>query len=97
MATWSLRLRPVCSLAPAAPAISVTRRSIAVWMSSSVGANANVPVGELVLDLVERGERSRRASSSVEQRRPRTRPRTCAREPGEVVGREALVERQADA
>ena len=42
-ATWSLRLRPVCSLAPVGPAISVTRRSIAVWMSSSVGANANVP------------------------------------------------------
>ena len=43
MATWSLRLRPVWSLAPAGPASSVTRRSIAVWMSSSEGANANVP------------------------------------------------------
>src|SRR5262249_50161269 len=42
-ATWSLRLRPVCSFAPAAPASSVTRRSTAVWMSSSVGANMNVP------------------------------------------------------
>src|SRR6266480_3429069 len=42
-ATWSLRLRPVCSLAPAGPARSVTRRSMAVWMSSSVGTNTNVP------------------------------------------------------
>lgn len=33
--TWSLRLRPVCSFFPASPAISVKRRSFAVWMSSS--------------------------------------------------------------
>ncbi len=44
VATWSLRLRPVWSFAPAGPAISVTRRSTAVWMSSSDGTNANVPV-----------------------------------------------------
>ena len=36
VATWSLRLRPVWSLAPVSGASSVTRRSIAVWMSSSV-------------------------------------------------------------
>jgi hypothetical protein len=35
VATWSLRERAVCSLPPTAPAISVTRRSIAMWMSSS--------------------------------------------------------------
>ena len=56
MATWSLRLRPVCSLAPAGPASSVTRRSTAVWMSSSLGANSNAPVGHLRLDDVERAE-----------------------------------------
>ena len=56
VATWSLRLRPVWSLAPAGPASSVTRRSTAVWMSSSDGTNANVPVGQLRLDLVEGGE-----------------------------------------
>ena len=56
VATWSLRLRPVWSLAPAGPASSVTRRSTAVWMSSSVGTKANVPVGQLGRDLVERVE-----------------------------------------
>ena len=30
-------------MAPADPAISVTRRSTAVWMSSSVGTNSNAP------------------------------------------------------
>ena len=35
MATWSLRLRPVCSRAPAAPMRSVSTRSIAMWTSSS--------------------------------------------------------------
>ena len=33
--TWSLRLRPVCSLPPVAPMSSLSRRSLAVWMSSS--------------------------------------------------------------
>ena len=60
-AIWSLRLRPVCSFAPTGPAISVTRRSIAVWMSSSLGANANVSAAELLLDAVERGDDDRRA------------------------------------
>ena len=56
VATWSLRLRAVCSLAPAGPASSVTRRSTAVWMSSSDWANANVPSAISVVDGVERGE-----------------------------------------
>jgi hypothetical protein len=37
VATWSLRERPVCSLPPTAPTSSVSRRSLAVWMSSSPG------------------------------------------------------------
>ena len=35
VATWSLRERAVCSLPPTGPAISVSRRSTAMWMSSS--------------------------------------------------------------
>ena len=38
------------------PASSVTRRSTAVWMSSSAGPNAKAPVAELLADLVEGGE-----------------------------------------
>ncbi len=41
--TWSLRLRAVCSRRPASPAISVRRRSTAVWMSSSASRKANAP------------------------------------------------------
>src|SRR5436190_12438844 len=41
VATWSLRERAVCSLPPTGPASSVTRRSIAMWMSSSSSANGN--------------------------------------------------------
>ena len=85
----------MCSLAPVAPAISVTRRSIAVWMSSSVGANANVPARELLLDAVERGDDHLRARRSVEQADAREHVHVRART-GEVVGREAAVERQAD-
>ncbi len=56
MAIWSLRLRPVCSLAPTSPAISVTRRSTAVWMSSSSGLKTKVPGVQLPLHLVEGGQ-----------------------------------------
>ena len=43
VATWSLRERAVCSLPPTGPTISVSRRSIAMWMSSSSSRNANSP------------------------------------------------------
>ena len=43
VATWSLRERAVCRRPPTRPTISVTRRSIAMWMSSSPSANGNVP------------------------------------------------------
>ncbi len=35
VATWSLRLRPVCSLPATGPIRSVSRRSMALWISSS--------------------------------------------------------------
>src|SRR4051794_17631304 len=41
VATWSLRERAVCSLPPTGPASSVTRRSMAMWMSSSSPAKGN--------------------------------------------------------
>ena len=93
-ATWSLRLRPVCSLAPVAPAISVTRRSIAVWMSSSVGANANVALDELLLDARERGG-DHLALLLVEQADAFEHVHVRARS-REVVAREPAVVRQAD-
>ena len=43
MATWSLRERAVWSLPPTGPTRSVRRRSTAMWMSTSSGANGNVP------------------------------------------------------
>ena len=48
MATWSLRDRPVCSFAPAVPASSVTRRSMAVWMSSSRGHELEAALRQLL-------------------------------------------------
>ena len=43
VATWSLRERAVWSLPPTGPAISVSRRSIAMWMSSSSSRNGKEP------------------------------------------------------
>ncbi len=96
VATWSLRLRPVCSLAPAGPASSVTRRSTAVWMSSSVGdelERRRSPARARRASSAR--ERSRRASSSVmipaRAETAHVGPRT-----GDVVGPQPPVERQAD-
>ncbi len=80
VATWSLRLRAVCSLAPAGPASSVTRRSTAVWMSSSLWTKANVSVGQLVLDA-GRARRGSASTSSSSSSPARARPPTWAREP----------------
>ena len=93
-AIWSLRLRPVCSLAPAAPAISVTRRSIAVWMSSSLGANTNESLGELLFDAVERGDDD--AALVVGQQADARQHLHVRARTDEVVAREPAVERQAD-
>src|SRR5690606_18846019 len=79
VATWSLRLRPVWSLAPASPASAVTRRSIAVWMSSSVGSNSKTPVRS---SSSTRSSAARTTPASSSVRTPaRARPRTCARLP----------------
>src|SRR4051794_36384375 len=43
VATWSLRERAVCSRPPTGPTISVSRRSTAMWMSSSSSRNRNSP------------------------------------------------------
>src|SRR5690606_2734219 len=79
VATWSLRLRPVWSLAPASPASAVTRRSIAVWMSSSVGSNWKTPVRS---SSSTRSSAASTTSASSSERMPaRARPRTWARLP----------------
>jgi hypothetical protein len=44
VATWSLRERAVCSLPPTGPASSVTRRSTAMWMSSSSWSKSKPPL-----------------------------------------------------
>ena len=53
VATWSLRERAVCRRPPTGPTISVSRRSTAMWTSSSSGRNANSPLAQLALDVVE--------------------------------------------
>ena len=94
VATWSLRLRAVCSLAPAGPASSVTRRSTAVWMSSSLWANANDPSASSASTCVERGEDGV-ALVVVEQPGPGQAADVGPRA-GDVVAPQAAVERQAD-
>ena len=51
--TWSLRERAVCRRPPTGPTSSVRRRSTAMWMSSSSGANGKRPSLQLELDCVE--------------------------------------------
>ena len=84
-ATWSLRLRPVWSLPPSGPISSVSRRSIAMWMSSSAGAEA---------ERDRRRARAARARGRASSRAPfapamsscaRTSARTCATAAGDVV------------
>ncbi len=94
VATWSLRLRPVCSLAPAAPASSVTRRSTAVWMSSSRRRTRTAS-----RQLVVR-PRSSASSTASPRRRRADRPApsivTCARDPAMSSRPHPPIERQAD-
>ena len=81
------------------PASSVTRRSIAVWMSSSVGCEHERSLGELSCHRVERREHDR-ALVRGEQPHPcqhahvRARARRCRR-PRAAVERQALGERAA--
>ena len=57
--TWSLRERAVCSRPPTGPAISVRRRSIAMWMSSSSALEREAPLAQLAL-RPRRGPRAAR-------------------------------------
>ena len=78
VATWSFRLRPVCTLAPTSPAISVRRRSIAVWTSSSLSRNDEGSRRELGSDR-RRGRRGARSTSpSLETMPTRASPSTWA-------------------
>ena len=56
VATWSLRERAVWSLPPTGPAISVSRRSIAMWMSSSSASEREGAGLELLLHPLEARE-----------------------------------------
>ncbi len=74
-ATWSLRERPVCSAAPAGVS-SVSRRSMAVWMSSSVSRNLNSSLSSSF--LTRRRPRSIAVSFAFEMMPAAARPRACA-------------------
>ena len=65
VATWSLRERPVWSLPPTGPTISVSRRSIAMWMSSSESSKEKVPAS-ISAATESRPWSSVRSSSSVD-------------------------------
>ncbi len=90
VATWSLRERAVWSLPPSGPRISVTRRSIAMWMSSSPSANSNSPRSSSVA-TVSRAPSRAPSSSSVSTPASR-RARACAREPRMSWGQRRLIE-----
>ena len=64
VATWSLRERAVWSFPPTGPASSVTRRSMAMWTSSSSGRNSN-------RSAVTSSRTVSSACSSALRRRPR--------------------------
>ena len=90
VATWSLRERAVCSRPPTGPAISVSRRSIAMWMSSSSGAKGKRSSAELCFDGVQAGEQRVAillGDDPLRGEHPRVRTRL-----GYVLGPEAAVE-----
>ena len=93
VATWSLRLRPVWRRAPAGPASSVTRRSMAVCTSSSVGAKANVPADSSAATC---SSASRTAADVrlVEQPGP-PQPADVGLRTADVLGPQPPVEREA--
>ena len=78
VATWSLRERAVCRRPPTGPASSVSRRSTAMWMSSSSSRNGKLPSAS------SRSTASRpasRASRSASPMMPRAASiRACARD-----------------
>jgi hypothetical protein len=94
VATWSLRLRAVCSLAPAGPASSVTRRSTAVWMSSSEATYSKRPSASSACTWSSAASTASR-SSSRSSPAPRQ-PAHVGTRPGDVVGPHPLVVREAD-
>ena len=83
VATWSLRLRPACSLPPSAPSRSSRPRSSAVWMSSSAARRPERAVAAAPARARRARRASRSSSSSVEQPGPVQHPGVRAR--GEQV------------
>ena len=93
VATWSFRLRAVWSLAPTSPASSVTRRSMAMWMSSSLAARTNSPRSNSPR-IWSSVDSSVVASLSLKSPAAAS-PRTWALDPHDVVGVEDVVKRVA--
>jgi hypothetical protein len=78
VATWSLRDRAVCSRPPTGPAISVSRRSTAMWMSSSDSRNSKSPASS---SASTRSSAASSASRSAWLTMPHPASmRTCARD-----------------
>ena len=90
VATWSLRERPVWSLPPTGPTISVSRRSTAMWMSSSSSRKSNSPASSSAATASR--PRSSSASSSASSTPARSSPAACTREPCDVLAPEPAVE-----
>ena len=95
VATWSLRLRPVWSLAPTSPASSVTRRSTAVWTSSSPGSEGEVAPARAPRPP-GRGRSSSTATSSSVEDAGLAQALDVGPGPGQVVGGQRPVEVDAD-
>ena len=79
VATWSLRERPVWSLPPSGPTISVSRRSIAMWMSSSASSKGNSPPSARPSTASRPARASASSSSAVEDAGAEQRPGVGAR------------------
>jgi hypothetical protein len=65
VATWSLRERAVWRRPPGGPASSVTRRSTAMWMSSSSGRNAKRPSASSASTSSSAASRASRSASEM--------------------------------
>ena len=93
MATWSLRLRPVWRRAPTSGASSVTRRSMAVWTSSSPALKTKLPSASSA-STWPRAASSAPALLVGEQPGP-LEAEDMGPAAGDVVGRQTAVKRKA--
>ena len=93
VATWSLRERAVWSLPPTGPATSVSRRSTAMWMSSSSSRNGKRPSASSAATASSAGQQRVAVGAGDDVlRREHARVRAGL---GDVLAPQAAVERRA--